>query len=395
MATREITAAGITVKTLAETRQDMVDAIHASSEFGPDVPTGPETPEGQIIGVVATQISELDELAQSVYDTRDPDNATGAPLDNIGAYSGAIRKDGTFSTAVATLGGTPSTVIAAGKRARVPDGPIFAIDAEATIGGGGTVDAPVTCTEDGPNEAAAGSITEIVDAVSGWDTVTNAADATLGTNDETDQEFRDRREGSFALGGNCTDPAIRAKMEALAGVTHATCISNRTSVTDANGIRGKGFMVVLWPTGLDGPTVAEALWPCVATAGDPNGDQEYNITDDQGQTQVMRFQYADEQEVYLHAEVTEKTGYPTDGDDLVKAALLAFGNTHNPGDDVEPDFFEAYVLKDPDDMVAGISAITVTAKIGGAPGAGDTDPIPIALTEIARFDSTRITVTST
>lgn len=390
---RGVDATGLTVQTLAETRQKMVDDVHASSEFGPEVPTGPETPEGQIIGVVATQISELDELAQALYDTRDPDNATGGPLDNIGAYSGAVRKDGTYSTAVGTLGGTPYTFIAAGKRCRVPDGPLFALDVEATIGAGGTVDAAVTCTEEGPNEAAAGSITEIVDAVSGWNTVTNAEDADWGTNDESNPEFRDRRESSFALGGNCTDPAIRAKMEAIAGVTHATCISNRTSET-VDGIRGHGFMVVLWPTGLDGPAVAEALWPCVATGGDPNGDEEYNVTDDQDQTQVMRFQYAEEKLLYLHAEVTEKTGYPSTGDDLVKAALLALGNTHRPGDDVEPDYFEGYVLYSAD-KVAGIAAITVTAKIGGVPGSGDTDPIPIALTEIARFDSTRITVTST
>ena len=140
MATREVTSAGITVKTLAESRRDMVDAVHASSEFGPEIPTGPETAEGQIIGVVATQLSELDELAQSLYDTRDPDGATGAPLDNIGAYSGAVRKAGTFSTVTGTLGGTPSTVIAAGKRGRIPDGPIFALDEEVTIGGGGTIE---------------------------------------------------------------------------------------------------------------------------------------------------------------------------------------------------------------------------------------------------------------
>jgi hypothetical protein len=393
--TREITAAGITVQTLAETRQKMVDDLHASSEFGPEVPTGPETQEGQIIDVVATQLSELDELAQSLYDTRDPDNATGVPLDNVGAYSGAVRKDGTFSTVTMTLGGVASTVIAAGKRARVPDGSFFALDAEATIGGGGTVDADGTCTVEGPNEAAAGSITEIVDAVSGWNTVTNAADAELGTNDETDQEFRDRRERSFALGGNCTDPALRAKLEAIEGVTHATVISNRELTTDSDGIPGKSFRCVLWPTGLDGPTIAEVIYRSGPMGIRSDGDQEYTITDDQNYSQVHRFSYASEQLLYLHAEVTEKTGYPATGDDLVKAALLALGNMHRPGDDVEPDYFEGYVLYDSVNRVDGIAAITVTAKIGGVPGAGDTAPIPISLTQIARFDSTRITVTST
>lgn len=394
MGTREITAAGLTVKTTDEVRDDLRDAIHGSSEFGEDTSVGSSSVLGQILDVHAASISDLDDLAQAVYDAFNLDNAEGVSLDNLAALVGLTRKAATYSTATLTLGGTPTTVIAAGKRARVPDGTIVALDAEATIGGGGTVDAAATATETGPLEAAAGSITEIVDAVSGWDTVTNAEDATEGTNVETDEELLARRERSLAVGGNCTDQAIRANLEALPDVTSASVISNRTLITDAYGIPGKAFLAVLWPTGLDEDRIAETIWLSMPAGIRPHGDEELTITDDQGYEQTVRFSYATEQEIYLVANVTTETGYPVGGDDLVKAALLNFGNTHRPGQDVQPDYFEGYCLFDSDDRVTGIAAITVLAKIGGAPGAGDTDPIPIDLTDIADFDSSRITVNS-
>lgn len=394
MATRELTAAGLTVKTTDEVRDDLRDAVHGSSEFGEETSVGSSSVMGQIIDVHAASISDLDDMAQAVYDAFNLDAAEGVSLDNLAALVGLVRKAATYSTVILTLGGTPTTVIPSGSRARVPDGTIVALDAEATIGGGGTVDAAATATETGPLEAAAGSITEIVDAVSGWDTVTNAEDATLGTNVETDEELLARRERSLAVGGNCTDQAIRANLEALPDVTSASVISNRTLVTDSYGIPGKAFLAVLWPTGLDEERVAETIWLSAPAGIRAHGDEEYVITDDQDYQQTVRFSYATPQEVYLVANVTTKTGYPLDGDDLVEIALLNHGNTFRPGQNVEPDYFEGYVLYDSDDQVEGIAAITVLAKIGGWPGAGDDAPISIDLTDIADFDSARIQVNS-
>jgi len=395
MATREITAAGLTVKTTDEVREDLRDAIHGSSEFGEETSVGSSSVMGQIIDVHADSISEMDDLAQALYDAFNLDSAEGVALDNLASLVGVIRKAATYSTVTLTLGGVATTVIPAGSRARVPDGTIFAIDEEATIGGGGTVDADATATETGPLEAAAGSVTEIVDAVSGWNTVTNAADATLGTNTETDEELLARRERSLAIGGNCTDQAIRANLEQLEDITSATVISNRTLVTDSFGIPGKAFLCVLWPdSGIDEDRVAETIWASMPAGIYPHGSEEKLITDDQGYEQTVRFEYATPLSIYLIANVTTKAGYPIDGDDLIENALLNFGNAFRPGQNVEPDYFEGYVLYDSNDRVEGIAAITILAKVGGWPGGGDDVPIDISLVNIADFDSARIQVNS-
>lgn len=396
---RSLTAAGLQVKTLDEIRKDIQDKIHGSSEWGTNENVGPDSGLGQIIDAVAEEVVELDDMAQAVYDAYRPDSAEGVQLDDTCAYTGATRKSATYSTVTVTLTGTPTTPIPAGTRYRVPSGPIFATDEDVEVGGGGTVDAASTCTETGPKEAAAGSVTEIVDAISGIDSVTNAEDAVRGTDVEKDVELRVRRENDIALPGSSTDQALRANLEELPDVQHATVISNRELETDSNGIPGKSFRSVLWPaSGLDEDRIALTIWDHMPTGIRPDGTVEKTITDDQDQSVPVRWSYATVREIYLIADVTPGASYPVTGDDLLKAALLTYGNAHRPGDDVRPDRFEAvpqlgYAPLEIDE-IPGIDEITVRAKIGDWPGSGDTGKITIALTEIARFDSARIQVNS-
>jgi uncharacterized phage protein gp47/JayE len=401
MANRQLTAAGLEVKTEDEVRQDLVDAIHASAKFGAKANTGANRALGQAVDVHAASISEQDDMIQAVYDAFNLNNSSGVQLDNLVALRGMTRKAATPSTSTLTLGGTPSTVIAAGKRSRIPDGTLWGLDSPATIGGGGTVDAASTCTTTGPEEAAATAINTIFDAVSGWTSVTNAADAIAGTAQETDAELRLRFARSFALGGSATDHAIRAAIEAIAGVTHATVISNRDPDTDGNGIPGHAFRSIVWPT-LSASIelqVADAIFKTQPAGIRPDGAEEFTVTDNQTYDQPVRFSYATEQQLYLTANITAGPAYPAAGDTLVAAALLAFGNgMHDPGINVRPDQFEAicqlgYIPLNIE-AIPGIDEIEVLAKIGGAPGAGDTGMITISLLDIARFDSGRITVNS-
>lgn len=401
MANRKLTAAGLEVKTEDEVRQDLVDAIHASSKFGAVANTAANKVLGQIVDLHAASISEQDDMIQAVYDAFNLTAASGVQLENLVAIRGLTRKQATPSTVTLTLGGTPSTVVGAGKRSRIQGGTLWGVDADATIGGGGTVDAAATCEVDGPEEAAATAIDTIVDAVSGWTSVTNAADATAGTAEETDAELRLRFARSFAT-GNCTDHAIRAAVEAISGVTHATCISNRELATDANGIEGKAFRVVVWPTLSSSieQEVAEAIFKSQPAGIKPDGAEDFTVQDDRGYDQPSRFSYATQLELYLTANVTKGASYPSGGDDLVKAALLAYGNgAHNPGANVRPDRFEAicqlgYTPLDIE-AIPGVDEIEVLAKVGSAPGSGDTGMITVSLLEIARFDTTRISVVST
>ncbi|MEF2554056.1 hypothetical protein VQ042_22400 [Aurantimonas sp. A2-1-M11] len=76
--------------TLAELEQQMV------TEFAPGVIQTPQSPFGQLNGLMADIITELWELAQDVYQSYDPDQAEGSRLDILGRIR-LIRRNETES----------------------------------------------------------------------------------------------------------------------------------------------------------------------------------------------------------------------------------------------------------------------------------------------------------
>jgi hypothetical protein len=344
-----------------------------------------------ILDVFSGGLSDAYELIEDIWDAWDIDAAEGVQQDNLQALRGGVRDPARASTAVLTLGGTPSTVIAAGKRAGVPnDGPIFATDEEVTIGGGGTVDVDSTATENGPQNAAAGSITEIIDAVSGWTSVTNAADAIPGVNVESDSDFRTRGEDISI--GSTTEEAIYTRLIELDDVDNAVVISNRTDETDALGTPAHTMWIILWPNTADPAGIANAIW---GDAGAPagigfRGTQTATVTFPSGFTEQIRWDWATEVEVHVKETLEVDSDYPADGDTLVKAGIVAYGDTLRVGQDVNP----APVDNASYDAAPGIVKTTTTLKVGGTPGPGDTDPIVIQVNEFGSIDSTDVTVVS-
>ena len=67
---------------------------------------------------------------------------------------------------------------------------------------------------------------DVYQAVIGWDTITNAADGTLGSNVENRPDFEYRRKNSVALNGHGTPQSIYAAVFALADVLDVYVIDN-------------------------------------------------------------------------------------------------------------------------------------------------------------------------
>ena len=93
----------------------------------------------------------------------------------------------THSTVQGIFEGTSETVIAAGSRAETIDGVRFNLDHAVTLSeeenrGSGVAYGNMTAVVIGPQEAKADTLTVIVDAVSGWNSINNAFDARLGRN---------------------------------------------------------------------------------------------------------------------------------------------------------------------------------------------------------------------
>lgn len=237
----------------------------------------------------------------------------------------------------------------------------------------------------GPIEAGAGSITEIVDAVAGWETVSNPADVDPGRDQETDTGLRLRRTRSLQSGTVATDQAIRTAVEAVDKVEAVMVQSNRTLTTDSNGIPAKSFRVTVHPELADTEyiqAIAQAIWETMPAGILAYGtDEAVTVTDDQGYSQSVFFDWV--VEIPIHVEVTltkDAALYPTDGDAQVRANILAYVASLGVGDDVYPIRVDCGALE-----VDGV--LDVTAKVDTVDPPVNTSPLAMALNQLATLDS--------
>jgi uncharacterized phage protein gp47/JayE len=206
----------------------------------------PSTPDGLKMASDAETFANLDETLQNAYNSKDPAKATSSDLDAICAITDTRRSLGTPSQVAVTLGGVAGTIVVSGKTIKSSaDGTTWTIDTTSTIGVGGTVDTTATCTVNGSTAASIGTITKIVDVVGGWQTVTNTAVATLGTNVQSDPSLRLERRLSVGRPGNYQLDSMRAEIYTVDGVRRVLVLDNAEDTTDSNGVPAHNTYVIV------------------------------------------------------------------------------------------------------------------------------------------------------
>lgn len=272
-------------------------------------------------------------------------------------------------------------------------GALFSVAANTnmTVGGVGNM-VEMQSVVAGAIAAYVGKLTSIVTPVSGWSNAYNYEDAVLGGTQETDAEGRQRRALSLAVPGSTTPDAITGKLLAVDGVTNVTVLQNVTDATDANGLLPHSIMAIV--LGGSDADIAQVMWENTGGGIYLNGNTSATVVDSQGISQVVRWQRPTDKEMWVRATYVLDTEYsfPDGGATLMAQAALAVGYSHAPGKDVLPERFHGPVFA----AATGIRTllIEVALDVAGSPGAYQSTPYVIAATEIARFDITRITVTT-
>jgi uncharacterized phage protein gp47/JayE len=245
----------------------------------------------------------------------------------------------------------------------------------------GTVEA----VETGAVSALAGTLNEIVTFVSGWDQVENGVDATKGAAAETDAAFRARRNAALEGLGGATFEAIRGGLLSLDGVTQALVFENDEIEVDVAGRPGKSIECLV--AGGTNQDILQEVFDSKAAGIKAFGTITGNITDSQGNDHLIGFSRAGGVTIYLEVDLTTNADFPSNGVQTVSDLLLAYGDALEIGEDVivNPVLIGVY------DSVPGITDSAV--RIGIAPGPTLDDNIIIDETDIADFDSSRITVT--
>jgi uncharacterized phage protein gp47/JayE len=387
-----VTAAGFVAKRLADIKSELEAAY--KSTFGAGINLEPQSVFGQQIGIHSEREAAIWELAELVYNSRYPDTAEGASLDNVASITNVARLAATYSRVTATITGTVGVTIPVGFVASVVGDATarFATQEEYEIGGGGTVDAVMVAEETGPVQAATGTLTIIETPVTGVASITNALDAVLGRDTETDTQLRVRRLISLNRPGTATIDGIRNAVLQVADVVQVAVIENSTDTVDGDGRPPHSFEAVV-SGGIDAD-VAAAIFSAKSAGIATYGTEDKTVTDSQGFEHTVYFSRPVEVPVYLRATITTNTDsyegavYPATGDDAVAAAILAFAVANYVlGHDVVLSQFYT-----PINTVEGVFGIEMEVSLNGSDW--QSTNLSIAANELATFDSSRITVVS-
>ena len=363
------------------------------SIFGENFNVSPESPDGQINGVISESNANLWEIAEEAYNAFNPKAAAGTTLSNLVQLNGITRLAATRSHVELTLTGDSGTVIPEGSLISTSDtGDELSTDVSVTIDGTGNAIVQATALEFGPITMLAGTITEIDNPVTGWDTVNNTADAIEGTNEESDPDLRARRQRSVARDAQAIIDGIQSAVENIDNVTQALVLENDTDAVDANGLPAHSFQVVV--SGGADIDVADIIWLKKPAGIQAFGDITEQIIDSQGISHDISFSRPTAVTIYVEVTLTTFAEYPANGDDLIKQAIVDYAN----GDLVDNRSFGLaddviYTrLYTPINSVAGHEIDDLQISIA-SPADGVIN-IPISITQIADFQIANITVIS-
>ncbi len=391
-----LTETGFEAKTLEEIQGEIEDDERADIDAGIDLT--PEQPLGQINGIMAKKFAELWEVAQILANAMNPNGAENFLLDNVCLLSGTKREPAKRSTVTVTADVDDLFAAAAGQIIinvdGQPDVQFRNRDVVDALTPAGAYPIVFECTEYGPVVAVATTLSVITSPVSGLNTVTNAEDAVLGAFDEKDAPLRQRREDERTATGACTADSIRADILQVPGVRQCYVFQNEGRTTDANGLPGKSFEVVIYDgetPEADDEAIAQVVWDSKPSGSQSVGTVTQTVLDSQGIPRTVKFSRASVVNVWFEYDVTvDSNFFPTTGADLIKLAAFAYGTSAlNLGLDVFAVRFKAQAL-----TVTGVLDVP-ELRLGFSISPLATANLAITGRQIANIDTSRITVAVT
>lgn len=329
-----VTTTGTIVPDTAELRADVESEFREA--FGADLVVSPDTPQGLLITAETLARDAVARNNAALANQINPDLAGGIFLDALWALTGGSRIEASFSLIVGVaLAGSPGTVIPAGVRARVgASGPLFALTGQVTLDGTGAGTGTFQAVDAGPVAAPATDLDTIVDAVLGWETVTNPAPAIVGQAEESDVSARRRRRVTLGLQSVALPESIISGLYTVDGVRS---VLFRENVTDAPIVietvnLAAHSIYVCVEGGTDAAVAAELLarkslganWNggTTVTVVDPFSTQAYDVTFDRPDI------------VPVYVKVTVRQGTEVNNPvAVVRAAILAYAAGNLAGEE--------------------------------------------------------------
>ncbi|WP_258248080.1 baseplate J/gp47 family protein [Aggregatibacter actinomycetemcomitans] len=214
--------------------------------YGQNIDISPDTPDGQMVGLLSQIKMDIEELAENVYRQLDPDVATGAWLEQRVAYAGLMRRAASYSyLRSVVLTGEPLTQLYAGIVVSDPHKVRWVLNANVQLDSNGSARADFRSEELGAFNLAKNTNLTIETVTLGLNAATTLENAEIGVEEETDQQLRERFFISRTKNAQNSADAIQSKIAALPDVKQVKVLENNTKQRDKNGVEPHSLNVIV------------------------------------------------------------------------------------------------------------------------------------------------------
>ena len=400
------TTKGVVVPDTSEVKQQVQEEFQ--NALGQDLDLSDSTPQGRLIEAETIARKRTIENMALISNMLNPNQSYGAFLDSIASLFGVERIGATRTRVSCTLSGTANTVIPQNAQARDTNGNTYYLENSVTIGTEGTSTGDFLCMEKGAIECPANTLTEIVTAVLGWNSINNASDGETGLNGESDNELRQKLP-TKQYQGRAIVESIKSAILAVDGVQSCFVKDNpdNTSTIIVNS-RNAGRNITLPAHSLyvcvDGgeiEKVAQAIYDTRSVGcayASSNNEVVIRLEEQEEEVIFSDKVYFDNltsggYTVPIYVAITVKTGSTSDLTEAIKSAIQDYANNKIEGVDglqlgVSVSSFEiacAVNTQIPELFVQSV-------KVGLSSGSETADSIFIGVNEKATISADHITI---
>lgn len=341
-----LSASGLTVNSTTDIVTNLTAAFEAI--YGSQINVGANSPDGQLINILAQAIEDNLQLLVQVYNSFAVDSAFGVILDQRVALSGIIRNQGTFTLAFVSVTATQALTIP-GQDVLIsnPGASVFTVSDTAgnqfqlqsshVFGGAGTVSLAFVAVTLGQIQTTPNTIQTIVTVTPGISGVNNPSTASdiEGLPEETDPQLKIRQANSYFLQAVAPADAVRAAILNIPAAD-AFVAENDTSSTSL-GVPAHGLWVIVNPGTATAQQIGTAIYKKKNAGCALVGAQSYDVVRPQGNTAHMQWDLALTETLYITATLFPRIpgqsfDVTADGIALANALVYKLGQSPNVGD---------------------------------------------------------------
>jgi len=297
--------------------------------YGDDVYLEADSLDGQFLGVLALEFTNVGAACVQVYNSFNPKTALSDALTRNVKINGIQRSLATYSTVDLLITGTPGTAIRNGVAGDV-SGNKWTLPALITIPSEGTLTVTATAVNAGALLAQANTVTTIVTPTRGWMSVTNPNSSSMGQDLESDSKLRQRQALSTSIASMCQTDGLRGAILDLDNVTRCKTFENDENVADENGLPSHSLCVIV--SGGDSQEIAQLIASKKSMGCALYGNTDVTIINSYGDAKTVSFYRPDIKQVSYHLNITSTESYSADTADSIAENLAAYTNALDIGD---------------------------------------------------------------